>query len=965
MTVTLSGIDDLGNAVSVTTTTGGGGFYSFNGLRPGSYSITETQPGAYLDGRDSIGSQGGSTSNDAFSAINLGAGVTGINNNFGELLPASLSGYVYNDVDNNGVFDASEAGISGVRVALTGTDDQGNSVSLSTTTSADGLYSFGNLRPGTYTVTETQPAAYLDGQDTIGTPGGVTSNDRFSSIALGAGVDGQNNNFGEVLASSISGYVYYDANNDGSFGGSDAAISGATVTLSGIDDRGITVSQTATTNAAGYYIFSNLRPGTYSLTETQPAGYIDGIDTIGNLGGTTTNDRFSGIALPTGTNGISNNFGETLSGSISGYVYCDMDNNGLKSTTESGIGGVTVTITGVNDLGASVTFTTVTASNGAYAFTGLRPGTYTLRETQPANTTDGLDRAGSLGGIAGNDVISSIVLRAGQSGTNYLFGEICQGEIRGTKYQDLTGNGLSSDDVGMGGVRVYLDVNNNGVWDSTERSTITGSNGTYAFSGLSAGNYIVREVVPTGYVRTFPTLADNYCVALGIGASVTGLDFANYQCCTCTLTGVSFTINHTDGTSATVTNLRGNTNQGDEVIATFTVPAGQTERITLVSYTAPGPSFNAAVASEQRIFEVDSAVFGPGVHTLRVHNPDSNYQVDFVCDEAIVQFGPAGSNIFYSAQHRLFSADNDGTTAVIVGAGKLSGNAYLDANNNGVFESTESGLAGVTIKLTYTDNGTTTTITKKTDSRGFYQFSNLKPGLSYTINESQPVTLLDGIDSVGSLGGNTSVNDRFSAIAVGTNASGINYNFGERVVTGNCVSRGDTCSSSFWNCTAGQNLIKACNGGSTSTSLGNWLAANFPSLFGASAGTSNLTGKTNAQVAAFFKTRFSAGSTSPECQILTCALTVYCTSSNLCGGTYAASCGFRVTAAGCGSSIVTPGSCGSTFGVSSSACLTLLQCLTIANNNCSNNGTAWYNNTSARNNCNSVFTSANSCGGIS
>ena len=45
------------------------------------------------------------------------------------------------------------------------------------------------------------------------------------------GYDGVNNNFGEILASSIGGYVYYDANNDGTFQGTESPIPGTTVTL--------------------------------------------------------------------------------------------------------------------------------------------------------------------------------------------------------------------------------------------------------------------------------------------------------------------------------------------------------------------------------------------------------------------------------------------------------------------------------------------------------------------------------------------------------------------------------------------------------------------------------------------------------------------------------------------------------------------------------------------------------------
>ena len=82
----------------------------------------------------------------------------------------------------------------------------------------------------------------------------------------------------------MSGYVYYDANNDGSRTG-ESAITGTTLTLTGTDDRGQSVNQTTSTDANGFYQFSNLAPGRTS-DETQPAGYFDGKDTIGTQGGT-------------------------------------------------------------------------------------------------------------------------------------------------------------------------------------------------------------------------------------------------------------------------------------------------------------------------------------------------------------------------------------------------------------------------------------------------------------------------------------------------------------------------------------------------------------------------------------------------------------------------------------------------------------------------------------------------------
>lgn len=119
----------------------------------------------------------------------------------------SLSGFVYVDKDNDGVKDDNEPGIEGVTIELTGVDDLG-ALRLTTTTGSDGSYRFGNLRPGTYTVAETQPAGFGDGNDTLGTAGGTAAvDDVFSEIALGEDVDATGYLFGD-LEPEVLGDIY-------------------------------------------------------------------------------------------------------------------------------------------------------------------------------------------------------------------------------------------------------------------------------------------------------------------------------------------------------------------------------------------------------------------------------------------------------------------------------------------------------------------------------------------------------------------------------------------------------------------------------------------------------------------------------------------------------------------------------------------------------------------------------------
>ncbi len=91
VTLTLTGTDVNSAAVNRTVVTGDDGSYKFDNLAPGNYTITETQPGILVDGKEQVGSQGGtSTTNDKI-VVTVASGTNGTGNNFGEQgRPASM-----------------------------------------------------------------------------------------------------------------------------------------------------------------------------------------------------------------------------------------------------------------------------------------------------------------------------------------------------------------------------------------------------------------------------------------------------------------------------------------------------------------------------------------------------------------------------------------------------------------------------------------------------------------------------------------------------------------------------------------------------------------------------------------------------------------------------------------------------------------------------------------------------------
>src|SRR5207249_6813540 len=110
-----------------------------------------------------------------------------------------------------------------------------------------------------------------------------------------------------------------------------------------------------------------------------------------------------------------------------------------------------------------------------------------------------------------------------------------------------------------------------------------------------------------------------------------------------------------------------------------------------------------------------------------------------------------------------------------------------------------------------------------------------------------------------------------------------------------------------------------------------------PNLYGVHAGANNLTGKSNAQVAAFYTSLFKRtssvdGPPKVDAQALAVALAVYVTNQNL-AGTTAAAYGFQVSAGGVGAATLDVG-CGNraAFGLSptDSTTMTVLDILLAA-----------------------------------
>jgi uncharacterized repeat protein (TIGR01451 family) len=517
ITVTLTGVDANGNPVNFTTTTDALGNYSFDNVPPGNYTVIVTPPAGFNVTNDAFP---GDVIENSQTPIIVTAGNDVNNVDFGYRGTGSIGDRIWHDQDGDGVQDAGEPGLSGLTLTLNGTDSFGNPVSLTTTTGANGAYTFANLPTSDatgYTITVTTPPAGTT--PTFDLNGTGTPNTTVATLAPGqtrTDVD-----FGYQGTGSIGDRVWRDDDGDGVQDAGEPGIPGVTVTLTGADAFGNPVSTTTTTGANGAYLFDNLLAGTYVVTVTPPAGMTNTFD------GNTGQNNDTPVTLAPAEDRTDVDFGYRGTGSLGDRVWHDQDGDGVQDAGEPGLPGLTVTLNGTDAFGNPVSLTTTTGANGIYTFANLPPSDatgYTITvTTTPPGTTPTYD----LDGIATADTAIAI-LNPGQNRTDVDFGYQGTGSIGDFVWLDNDADGVQ--DPGERGIRnvtVRL-TGTDAFGNAVSFTTMTDANGFYLFDNLLAGDYLVTVTRPTGMANTFDsnTGEDNDTpVTLLPGENRTDVDF--------------------------------------------------------------------------------------------------------------------------------------------------------------------------------------------------------------------------------------------------------------------------------------------------------------------------------------------------------------------------------------------------------------------------------------------------------
>ena len=475
ITVELVGAD--GNVVA-TTKTDADGNYSFTGLDAGTYTVKVTKAGEIAELTQTEDPDG--TKDNASGAITLNTdNPVRENVNFGYIKKHAISGTVYLDQNRDKTKNTGDIDLSGVTVKLL--DKDGNVVAT-TTTDANGNYSFTGLNDGTYTVQVDKTGPLADKEQTEDPSGKADSRSQAITFTR-TDPDVINVNFGYADNYSIHGLVYRDGDRDETHGATEKGYANQTVELRDKDGK---VVATTTTDENGAYSFEKLPAGDYTVKVVKDGALTD-LDQTEDPD--STKDSTSGVISLSNDHRTQTdvNFGYIANNSINGTIYRDGDRDGKKGDTEGRYSGVTVQLL---DKDGKVIATTTTDKDGKYSFEHLPDGTYSVKVVKDGALTD-LDQTGDPDNKLDNASEPITLDEKNPTKGDVDFGYVPNNTITGTVYRDDNRDKtINGDEPGLERVSVQLLDENGKVLQTLD----TDADGNYAFQHLPDGKYTVKVV---------------------------------------------------------------------------------------------------------------------------------------------------------------------------------------------------------------------------------------------------------------------------------------------------------------------------------------------------------------------------------------------------------------------------------------------------------------------------------------
>ena len=471
--------------------------------------------------------------------------------------------------------------------------------------------------------------------------------------------------------------------------------------------------------------------------------------------------------------------------SVGDYVWLDTNRDGLQTPGEPGVGGVTVTLTDA----AGATRTTSTNGDGYYWFDDLTPGAaYTLTFARPdgyawttadANgtsndpTTDATDSDAVVTGPLA--ATGSVSFTAPASGTDQVGTAGVAGDPGVADNPGLDAGLIELVSVGD---YTWIDTNRNGIQDDGEAplpgvtvnlyaadgntlvaTTATNDQGYYWFDNLLAGaSYVIEFVQPAGYTYT-PVVNANGTDDKDAGTdSDVSLASAGKVPFTApatggNATGAMATDNPTiDAGFVELVSIgdyvwydRNRDGQQGDVAVEPVVP-----EVVVNLYAADGETLIASTSTDEHGFysftdllagETYVVEFVPPADTiLTTQDATGDASNDVETDTTDSDADPATGRVTVVApatgENSTSEPDNPTIDAGLIELVSIGDYVWLDTNRDGLQSEGEPVVADVVVNLYDADGELVDSTT--TDEAGFYSFTDLIGGETYTVEFVKP-----------------------------------------------------------------------------------------------------------------------------------------------------------------------------------------------------------------------------------
>jgi len=623
----------------------------------------------------------------------------------------------------------------------------------------------------TYNVTVDNPLA--PGIDQITNTAFINCNE----IPLPAGASVTNIVVNPSSQSAIVGdRVWFDVNGNGLPDVGEPGLVNVEVTLK--NWLGASV-MTTTTDSTGHFLFTGVEPGNGYYIELTSRTIPSGFQQSAPAG--RSDNRTNAFNLTAGQSYMDADLGyKSAPGSavVGNIVWSDANSSGTRNAGEPGLAGVTVQFyrdtnsNGIFEPGTDTLWgTTTTAADGSYLFTGVpASGTedyFVYIDGTQAKLTGYTRTAPSNDPLYVNNLSAGDFIQYANfgyhSGTTY--------SITDRIWFDANSNGsLDAGETGIALVTVdLLDASHNAI-----ATTTTDANGYFTFSGVigSGADYTVRITDTNGKLANY--FGTTTSANTGTKQIINLAGNVDY----------SLTPNFGYGLKNSIVgavfndiNNNGALNSGEPGISGVTVKL-YTDTIVPYGQINAGDTLIATLTTDSYGNYLFSGLSN-GNYIVSIESPPSGYTYNVppsLTDSDSVTVGQ---------QRGASIAANNNALGVNFGyyaaaARSVLGTLWNDTNNNGVEDTGETGISGVTISLL---QGSTVIATTSTASDGNYSFTGL-PSNTYTVKITDNTGVLSGyIGTYEKTEGTTGpFNGQETVVLTSGNQTGVNFGYVSPVI---------------------------------------------------------------------------------------------------------------------------------------------------------------------------------------